>query len=377
MRICFVAPAIFPLMQADSSIQQIGGAELQQSIVATALASRGHDVSIVCMDHGQEDGLVLRGVEVRSSHSPSAGFPVLRFLHPRLTSTWRAMRRANADIYYQRAAGALTGFVTAFCKRNDKISVFGGAGDPDFEKNSSRIRYKRDKLIYEYGLRNVDQILVQNREQARLCQENFGRQSTIVQNCYRLDNPARSDANGYILWVSTIRKLKNPGAFLALARKCPNFEFKMIGGMGYGDEELYRSVEFEARSLPNLEFVGFLPLDKVEPYFDGARLFVNTSDSEGFPNTFLQSWSRRIPTLSFVDCGARKDGRPVGSIAQSADKLFELTQLMMCDDHQWRAAGAIAREYFEENNSLEIVVDQYETIFRNLTHGRSNLVADE
>ena len=366
MRICFVAITAYPLIKPDSDIRRVGGAELQQAMIARALAERGHDVSMVCMDHGQEDGVVIDGVTVYKCFKPDEGIRVLRFVHPRFTGIWRAMQRANADIYYQRAAAAITGFVAAYCRRRHKISVFCGAGNPDFEKNSSRMESKYEKVFYEYGLRNVNQILVQNDDQASLCRQNFARESIIVPNGYQLPAAATADPNGYVLWVSTIRALKNPGAFLALARELPQFQFRMIGGPGADEEDLYQQVAAEAASITNLEFLGFVPFSDIEPHFNGARLLVNTSDSEGFPNTFLQSWSRGIPTISFIDCGARRDGHAIGWIAASQKQMADFIEELMASDERWQESGSSVLAYFEENNTMEKAVLSYERIFGSL-----------
>src|SRR5687768_7776605 len=116
--ICFIAPHAFPLLSGDEGIQLIGGAELQMVIVARLLAARGHRVSMICLDFGQEDEIELDGVKVFRAYKPEEGIPILRFLWPRLTSVWQCLKRANADIYYQQTADMLTGVMAAFCKRH-------------------------------------------------------------------------------------------------------------------------------------------------------------------------------------------------------------------------------------------------------------------
>jgi glycosyltransferase involved in cell wall biosynthesis len=367
-RICFVAPSAFPILAKRDDIETIGGAELQQVIVAAGLVERGYDVSMVCLDFDQEDELEIDGIKVFKAFRPTAGIPVVRFLWPRLTSLWRGMKRADADIYYQRTAGMLTGVVAEFCRRHNRKSIFAAAGTPEFFRKTNRVPNARDRCIYAYGLRNVDRILVQNEEQAQLCRRNIGREPLYVPNCH--PEPSRRSAArpSYALWVSTIRRLKQPALFLDLAAALPQHQFRMIGGPDARHPQLFESIRKRAAAMPNVEFLGFVPYSKVDEHFDGAMVFVNTSESEGFPNTFLQAWARGIPTVSFIDAGARKDGAKVGRQARSVEDMISTLDRLLTNEHQRSTEGALCRRYFEDHHSPTRVLDLYEQLFDELLH---------
>lgn len=369
--ICFVAPDAFPVLSGDTRVRSVGGAEVQQVIVAGELVKRGYTVSMVCQDFGQPDGVEISGIRVFRTFRQDAGLPVVRFVWPRLTSTWRCLEKAGADIYYQRTAGMLTGVVAEFCRRNGRKSIFAAAGNPDLEPNTPRIEYARDRWIYEYGLRHVDRILVQNKEQERLCLANFGRTPTLVPNCYPLPENRAQAGGRYVLWVSTIRSLKRPDLFLDLAQALPRFRFRMIGGPGRGEAPLFKAIMERARTIPNLEFLGFVPYARVNEHFDTASIFVNTSESEGFPNTFLQAWARGVPTVSFIDCGARVHGRHVGCQAGTFASMVDRVAGLLGSDTERAREGRVCRDYFIGNHAPGRVLDLYERIFTELTESET------
>lgn len=366
--LCFVAPAAWPVFSGSRDIDVVGGAEVQQSILARLFVRAGYRVSMICLDYGQPPRVDVDGVTVLSTHAPSAGLPGVRFVHPRLTSFWRAMREADADIYYQRAAGMLTGVVAAFCRHYGRHSIYAGASDPDFVPGRQDIRYARDRWLFERGLAWADRLVVQNPSQQQNAREHYGRDSVLIPSCYELPSDARPRPGTTVLWVGVMRPGKRPELFLELARRLPEFSFVMVGGSGGdpGDSAYFDYLRRTAQSLPNVRFTGFLPLDRVEPHFDRAAVLVNTSTHEGMPNTFLQAWARGIPTTAFIDTGARLAGRPVYPVVANIDEMTaEVYRLMTDDIHRTRVSAA-CRNHFAVTHSPASVLAQYERLFAEL-----------
>ncbi len=375
-RLCFVAPTAYPVLAGSRSFPVVGGAEVQQSYLAREFARRGYAVSMICMDYGQPDPCAVEGITVHRMHAPAAGLPVVRFLHPRLTSLWAAMGRADADIYYQRTQGALTAFVAAFSRLRGRLSVFAAASDADFDPKVPLVQFGRDRVLYRWGLRHVSSIAVQSERQRQALARHYGRDATIVPSCYdHTGTPSRP--GGVILWVGTIKRIKSPELFIDLARRCPNYRFRLVGGGMPDESRLFDCICRKAGTLPNVEMTGFVPLVEVEKHFDQGSLLVNTSEIEGLPNTFLQAWSRGMPTVSFFDPGARWRERKVGEVVSSLDDMVNRVRSLMGDELRWRRAASICREYFAGHHSVGRAADAYEALFDRLRSSATTRTRNE
>lgn len=372
INICFVVPTAYPLIVSEKSIGQVGGAEVQQTIIAKELAKRGYNVSMVCLDYGQNDNLYIDGIRIVKAFRPDEGVPVLRYIYPRATSIWKAMKACSADIYYQRSAGMLTGLVALFCKRYKRYFLYAAAHDTDFIQGEELIQYSRDCLIYRWGLRYADAIIVQNETQRQLSQKLIKKPIHLCRNLYPLPKEKKIPSEeGYILWVSTIREWKRPELFLEIATRLPNLQFVMIGGPSR-NTSIFAEIQQAASRLSNVVFKGFIPYSEIGTYFDNAAIFLNTSIKEGFPNTFLQSWARRIPTISFFspfpETMPDKPGHYVANISEAVEKIATL----MADRGTRFKEGERCFEYFMENHEVSKVISQYDDIFNAVMGKRAN-----
>ena len=357
------------MFSRDPNLGVVGGAEVQQSILARLLAREGYRVSMISLDFGQPPRVELDGVTVHKAYRPDAGIPGLRFVHPRITGMWRAMREVDADIYYQRSSAMLTAVVAEFCRHHGRRSIYAGASDIDFIPGRQQIRFRRDRWLFERGLARVDRLVVQNRNQQRSCLEHYGRSSVLSPSCYELPANASPGRGDTVLWVGTVHRYKRPELFLELARRLPHRRFVMVGGPGVDDEQrqsYFEGVRAAAAKLPNVEMTGFLPLERVEPYFDRARVHINCSDYEGVPNTFLQAWARGVPVAAWVDIGASYDGEPLYRVVGGVEEAVEEIERMFGNPEYHRRASARSLAYFAATHSPQEVMARYDALLRGL-----------
>jgi glycosyltransferase involved in cell wall biosynthesis len=357
-----VAPKIYPVLFGDKLIESVGGAEVQQAFIARGLRDAGYRVSVASFDYGQADDAEIDGIRVYKIHQKGWNIPIIRYFHPHLTSIWDVMHRADADIYYQRCAGAYAAIMAAFARWHGRKFIYAGACDKDFiPHDKTLVKLWRDRWLFTLGLHWADAIVAQNPCQVEACHKWHQREANLIFNGYPPPPGTKASNDGVVLWVSVMRQMKRPDVLLDLAERLPHIRFRMIGGRSTtGQEnEYYDHIEARARTLANVEFIGFVPYSEVEKYYDDARLFVSTSEFEGFPNTFLQCWARGVPTVSFVDCGARDGGRPLGAVVANLDEMTAAVDQYWHDDVCLATEGARAQGYFNLNHAPQVIIAKY------------------
>ena len=368
MRVCFFALNAYPTL-AGTLEARVGGAEVQQRFLARYLVEHGHEVSFVTRDHGQEDAEVIDGITIYKAFKQGVGVPVFRYFHPRCTGSWAALKRADADIYYQRCAGMETGLLALFCKYYRKKFVFASGSDSDFKPSEIIAASTRDKYLYTYGLKRADAIAAQTETQKRLLKESFGYDAAVIPNSWGSGEiiSTLAGVDGYILWVSTLRAWKRPELFIDLAEALPHLKFVMVGGIATGEQGIYEAVEARAKKLPNVSFKGFVPFKDIGQFFDGARVLVNTSEpKEGFPNTFLQAWQRAVPVVSYFDPDGIIAREGAGKAVSTKEEMKLALSGLMDNDEEYLDFQQRAKAYFESNHRIEVVGANYENLFKKI-----------
>ncbi len=364
--VCLVAHFAYGLLTGRTT-GHIGGVEKQTSLTARWLVDQGYEVSMLTWDEGQPADEVVGGIRVIKMCTRKAGVPGLRFLHPRWTSLNRAMRQADADVYYQNCAEYVTGQVALWCRRNHRGFVYSVASDPDCDPKLPKQTKRRERVLYRYGLRHADRIIVQTKHQRKMLDHGFGLEADVIP--MPCPGPTERDgappdlsnrARGRVLWVARIAPVKRLEWLLDMAERAPDLTFEVLGPDDGSDYAA--SVTQRARSIPNVILSGPASRAHLDQRFRGGCVLCCTSSYEGFPNTFLEAWSHGLPVVSTVDPDGVIADRALGAVARDAGGLLASIRSLVDGPDQWRRASENGWRYYIEHHSVERVLPRFERV---------------
>lgn len=367
--ICFVGLSNLAVLAPEVDSSGAAGEPVQHTLLATALARRGHRVSMVVADNGQPDGAVWEGVQTFKAYARGAGLPVLRFVHPRWTGLYSALTRADADVYYHSCAGGMVGQIAMYCASRGKRFVFRAASDADCQPDALiglGNQAWRDKWLYAHGLRRASFVLVQTERQRDLMWRNYGVESTIAGLAIQPGHSEQEFRERDIgaLWVGNMRAVKRPDVLLSVADGLPQVSFHVIGGSVPRGEQYFETVKAQAASRSNVIFHGAVPYRGVSPFYSRARVFVNTSDVEGFPNTYLQAWASGTPVVAFFDPDGVIAREGLGMTVRDVSDMRDAVRLLSSNESAWRAARDRCLAFIGRHYSEDVVLQPYLSCFQ-------------
>jgi glycosyltransferase involved in cell wall biosynthesis len=357
VRVCFVMPKIYPLF--NSAVNAVfGGAEVDFYNLATELAGdMNFSVSCIVADYGQPDK------EVRENVTLIKSLDFNKNLFSKSISILHALRRADVSIYLQETASWGTFLVAFFCKLHKRAFIYRTATAGECDGSWPRNFFEQKFFIL--ALRWADFVITQNVADAEKLRSTTGIQAVVIPNGHKLLSPSQS-IRDTILWVGRSDKIKRPELFIDLAEKMHGEKFMMICQRATGDNE-YDKLIAQAKRLKNLEFIDRVPFAQIDSYFQRARVFVNTSDFEGFPNTFIQACKSSVPILSlnvnpdcFLDkykCGQSCNG--------DFTKLISTLQYIL-GENRYLELGKNARSYAETRHDIKKITIEYKNRFKKL-----------
>jgi glycosyltransferase involved in cell wall biosynthesis len=248
--------------------------------------------------------------------------------------------------------------------------VFRLANDSDIDPEYLQSNYSASlQQLYRSAVRGAAAVMTQTEQQQEALKQEFGVDSRVVTNAYDLPSEneivPHSEREG-ILWVgSADPHQKKPQRFLHLANALPNIRFNMIAKPIIGDGGCYDRLQSEAQDISNLKFIGEVSPGSIHKYYNQNKVLVNTSDYEGFPNTFLEAWRYETPVLSHsFDIDGLLSSSEVGFLTGDLDTLIQKTRLLNQDTELRSQIGSAARQLIKQKFSLDAVTTEYETVFR-------------
>lgn len=271
------------------------------------------------------------------------------------SNLWLALARLQPDVIYQRVACTYTAVAAAYARRRACRLVWHIAHDFDvtpgrFAGDATGPRVALEKRLAERAIRQATAIIAQTRSQAALLSRHYARPDAIV---IPNGHPVPTEQSEWsdrkrVLWVANLKRWKRPELFVQLAQRFKDdrrLDFVMVGKPS-PDRDWHQRIADAVAETPNLTYTGECPAEEVNRFLARAFLFVNTSEAEGFPNTFIQAWMRGVPVLS-MNCdpdGTLSNGE-TGFLAPTLDALAERAASFAGDRAQWEAFKAAAREH--------------------------------
>ena len=369
-KICFVSLGSYSLLNQSVELKYIGGAELRQVLIGKQLAKRGYFVSFVAYSEcGHKGKHFVDGVNVILTYSSTEAQKLSIF--KKLKLLFGCLNNADSDIYIHSAGSP--GFISLYCFIRRIKFVYWVASDKNVllkgvEKKTSLFI----KVALYLDIKLADLIITQNNFQKDAIEKQFKKPCITIKNPIiisdkKFKNKNRSNDDNIILWVGTIKDVKQPELFLKLARALPQYKFKMIGGRNNRESELYDLIDEKADALSNLDFLGFIHHDEIQTYYDEATILVNTSQFEGFSNTFLEAWLNYIPVVSLnVNPDEVISTNKLGFHSKTFNQLIEDVRILSNDCELTSELGINGRKYLEKEHDINNIVDSLQEYFLRL-----------
>jgi len=266
--------------------------------------------------------------------------------------------------------------VNRFCRVYHKKFIYRVAHRKECDGTYIKTHLLQGKL-FKSAIKQADYIFSQNYDDAKFLKQTIGVESAVVPNGHSLPRQEDLTEKNFVLWVGITADFKQPDIFITLAEKFPDEHFVMICQRAAGDNN-YDKLLARAAEVRNLEFIQQVDFREIDKYFAKAKILVNTSTSEGFPNTFIQACKAAAAILSlnvnpdgFLDkfsCGICCNG--------SENKLAESLRFLLAQ-RKYLQYGKAARDYALQNHDITKIIEIYKDIFRKLTQNKSSAPAGQ
>lgn len=214
-----------------------------------------------------------------------------------------------------------------------------------------------------------DAVVVQSEHQQHTFAKNYGRDSTVIASSFAWEDLPSAPAarKKQVLWIGRCVAIKRPWLVLELAHRLPQAHFVLIAPPA-PDDELYQEIEREAQDLENVTLIPGLARNEILQCYLESSVVINTSFSEGMPNTLIEACATETPYVSYrLDINGLLGEGGIGDCAhEDFESFVDLVSQYLDSDEKRAEAGRKASEYARNTWSIQTATEAYIKLFEEL-----------
>ena len=370
-KVVFFSLSSYELFFKTENVEH-GGAELQLYLLANEMAKKNNfSVKFIVGDYQQNKSVFSDNIEfIKAFNLPKKESYFLKLIKG--LKLFLIFRKIDADVIITTAANSIIGIAFIYKYLFRKKHIHRTAHLIDVDKTWIQKNGLLGK-IYEIGINNVDIVITQNIEHKELLASNHQINAVVLKNAFPIPKKKKHTKTN-VLWVGRYESWKNPEKILKIAKKLKELEFIMICPKPEISLLSWETLKKNASKIKNLSFINKVPFNQIQTYFNNARVFVNTSESEGFPNTFLQAAAASTPIASLnVNPDNYISDNKCGLFANNNfKKLEENIKNLYFNDKMHMEYGNNNFSYLNENHNLIKIDNQFSEIVEKLCYSNKN-----
>ncbi len=278
---------------------------------------------------------------------------------PDFIRIFNVLKRVKSRVLITMAFNPRLVFFGLMGKIFNKKLIFSLASDIDSNLlKTVNFRGILPSITYYLGLFTAKKLILQTNIQKMQLPASLRKKSqTLLKGSEKFfleSEVAGYNKRKYFIWVGRLSREKKPEMIMELAKA--NLPIKIIGRM----EGSYEKLVQELKTYPNIEYLGVNSASELKSRYRESFALLNTSEFEGFPETFLESWSLGTPVISlyfiFEDLLKGEGGVFArGSIQKMIDAMKKISSEKEFFDHLSDTSIDLIKKKYNFHNEMTII----------------------
>jgi len=280
--------------------QIVGGAEYQCRLIADNLKN---EYQIIFISYGHNNNLTeyIDGYKVYKISLKNYFFHRLTFYYFISIKIKKIIKVENPELIYQRILNSFSYYLSNISLKRKIPFVLHVADNKCLLFKDHKFSTKARKIFFKSINNSSPNYICQSEDQFNLLSKYGTFNSIIVPNLHKqlyFNYPKIKTRN--IVWIANVREFKQLDIFIKLSKLMAEYNTFVFNVVGNINSDKYGKKLLNSMNESPIVYHGKKSNEWINRFLYESLVLINTSlpNSEGLPNTFIQSWLAGTPVIS-------------------------------------------------------------------------------